>query len=262
MIDYGLEGRIAAVTGASSGIGRATAKMFAEQGCKVALIGRNKNALATVKEEILGLGGEGEAFVCDVGIDEDVQTMAEQVLARFGRVDILANVAGVEMDFSKAPGLGSLGMGPDPFDIPRDEWDRVMSTNVRGHFNTMKHFTPGMRARKFGRVVNVTSVTAFNVGVGSAVYVGSKAAANTMVYLFAKKLGPDGITVNAVAPGFIDTPMHDQTPEEAKRIIPEMTPLKRAGQPEDVARVILFFSQENLFVTGQVLIVDGGTYCR
>lgn len=262
MIDYGLAGRVAVVTGACSGIGRATAKMLAEQGSKVALVARSLDALEIVAEEIVAAGGEGEAFVCDVGDDEAVEHTAKEVLSRYGQADVLANVAGVEMDFSKAPGLGALGMGPDPFDIPREEWDRVMNTNVRGHFNTMKHFTPSMRERKFGRIVNVTSVTAFTVAVGSAVYVGSKAAANTMVYLYASKLGPHGITVNSVAPGFVDTPMHKDSPEEQRTMIPQFTPLRRLGQPEDVARAILFFAQEHLFVTGQVLVVDGGSFCR
>jgi 3-oxoacyl-[acyl-carrier protein] reductase len=262
MIDYGLKDRVAVVTGSGSGIGRATAKMLSGQGCKVVLVGRNLAALSAVRDEIRALGGEAEPFACDVGVDAAAEQMAGEVLSKYGRVDVLANVAGVEVNFSKAPGLGQLALGPDPFDIPKEEWDRVMNTNARGHFNTMKYFTPSMKEKQYGRIVNVTSVTAFNVAVGSAVYVGSKAAANTMVYLYANRLGPYGITVNAVAPGFVDTPMHKDTPEEAKTRVSGFTPLRRAAQPEDMARAILFFTQENLFVTGQVLIADGGCYCR
>ncbi|NLE12004.1 MAG: SDR family oxidoreductase [Actinobacteria bacterium] len=262
MIDYGLQGRVAVVTGAGSGIGRATAKMLADQGSKVALVARTASALQEVKDEIAAAGGEAAAFVCDVGDDGAAKQMAEAVLAEYGQVDVLANVAGVEVDFSKAPLLGQLAQGPDPFDIPKEEWDRVLNTNMRGHFNTMKYFTPSMRENHYGRIVNVTSVTAFTVAVGSAVYVGSKAAANTMVYLYARRLGPDGITVNCVAPGFVDTPMHKDSPPEQRTMIPQFTPLRRAGEPDDIARAILFFAQRDLFVTGQVLVVDGGTFPR
>ena len=262
MIDYGLEGRVAVVTGSGSGIGRATAKMLAEQGCKVALVGRTLPPLTAVRDEIAAAGGEAEPFACDVGDDGAAKRMGDAVLATYCQVDVLANVAGVEVDFSKAPLLGQLAQGPDPFDIPKEEWDRVLNTNTRGHFNTMKYFTPSMRERKYGRIVNVTSVTAFTVAVGSAAYVGSKAASNTMAYLYARRLGPDGITVNVVAPGFVDTPMHKDSPPEQRTMIPQFTPLRRAGEPEDIARAILFFAQRDLFVTGQVLVVDGGTFPR
>jgi 3-oxoacyl-[acyl-carrier protein] reductase len=261
MVDYGLLGKTAAVTGAGSGIGESAAKMLAEQGCRVALIGRRYDALISVKNSILAAGGEAEAFPCDVGNEPLVRKMAAAVLKRFGTVDILANVAGVEVDFGKTDGMEPKGFG-DPFSIPPDEWNKVMNTNVRGHFNTMKYFSAGMRQNRFGRIVNVTSATAFNVPVGSAAYVGSKAAANTMTYLFAKKLGPDGITVNAVAPGYVETPMQDGTAEESKERIAQSTPLRRICQPDDVARVILFFAQKDLFVSGQVLIADGGAFPR
>ena len=261
MVDYGLDGKIAVVTGAGSGMGESTAQMLAEQGCYVFLLGRRYANISQVRDKILADGGKAEAFSCDVGDEEAVKTTADEILKLAGRVDILANVAGVEVDFEKTGGMEYYGFG-DPFAIPKDIWDHVLDTNLRGHFNTMKYLTPSMQKNRFGRIVNVTSSTAFNVPLGSAVYVASKAAANTQTYLYAKKLGPDGITVNAVAPGYVETPMQSQSTPESRERIAQMTPLRRVCMPEDIARVILFFSQENLFVTGQVVIVDGGNNPR
>ena len=261
MVDYGLNGKTAVVTGAGSGMGESTAYMLAEQGCHVILLGRRQANIDQVRDKILADGGKADAYSCDVGDEDEVKAIADKILSSTGSVDILANVAGVEVDFEKTGGMEHYGMG-DPFAIPKELWDRVLDTNLRGHFNTMKYFVPGMRKNHFGRIVNVTSSTAFNVPLGSSVYVASKAAANTQTYLYAKKLGPDGITVNAVAPGYVETPMQAGSTPESRERIAQMTPLRRVCMPDDIARVILFFTQENLFVSGQVVIVDGGSNPR
>ena len=261
MVDYGLNGKTAVITGAGSGMGESAAYMLAEQGCRVALIGRRYSNVCEVRDKIRAGKGEAEAYSCDVGDEEAVKALADEVLKLFGRVDILLNVAGVEVDFENTGGMENYGLG-DPFAIPKELWDKVLDTNLRGHFNTMKYFVPSMQKNRFGRIVNVTSSTAFNVPLGSAVYVASKAAANTQTYLFAKKLGPDGITVNAIAPGYVETPMQESATQEIRDRISQMTPLRRICMPDDIARVIMFFAQENLFVTGQVVVVDGGNFPR
>ena len=254
LVEYGIDGRVAVVTGAGSGIGRETSIQLAQMGAKVALVGRRIGTVSLVMDEINSLEGDAVAFECNVGSEEDVDEVVKKVLDTFGRIDILINNAGIEADHEEGQ------MGVDLLmTTPLEQYHKVIDTNLIGHYNFMKACIPHMAEQKYGRIVNVSSVTAFSGGVGTAAYVASKAGSIVQTKAFARAFGPDNILINSVAPGMVDTPMHTLTPRENFAFVADRTPLKRIAQPIDIARVILFLAQENLFMTGETLVPDGGS---
>ncbi len=254
-LDYGLSGKAAIVTGAGTGIGAASAVELSKGGAKVALFGRRTGPLEKVREECLKYTPDVLALSVDVSDEAAVKQGVGTVIKQFGKADILVNNAGIESRLQ--PGQSFF---EDLFDaLGPDDYLKFFKIHALGHYLMNLAVIPSMRENKFGRVVNVTSVTGVNGAYSTPGYTASKAAAICQTKAFAKRYGRYNITFNAIAPGMVDTPMKiDATPEEYQAVA-GMTPLGRVAQPIDVARVVLFFAQENLFVSGQNLIVDGGS---
>lgn len=253
--DYGLQGRVAIVTGAGSGIGRACAEELSKGGARVALFGRRKALLEEARAECLKYTSNVMALSVDVSKENSVAAGVMEVANTWGRIDILINNAGIETRLK--PGQTFFG---DLFGaLPPDEYLDFFRIHALGHYLMNLAVIPTMQKNRFGRIVNVTSVTGVTGMYSTPGYTASKAAAICQTKAFAKKYGPDNITVNSIAPGMVDTPMKiDATPEEYKAVA-DMTPLGYVAQPIDIARAVLFFAQEKLYVTGQNLIVDGGS---
>ena len=242
-----LQGKCALVTGGSRGIGRAVCLELARQGARVAVnyAGNAAAAEETVKA-CQDLGAEAFAIQADVADAAACDAMVKEVLARFGRVDILVNNAGVTRD-----GL--------MLTMKESDWDTVLDTNLKGAFQCMKAVYRPMMKQKYGRVVNLSSIVGVRGNAGQANYAASKAGLIGLTKSLAKELAARKVTVNAVAPGFIDTEMTAVLPEQAKEAMLKTIPMARLGQPEDVARAVAFFaSDEAAYITGQVLCVDGG----
>ena len=253
-LDYGLQGRIAIVTGAGTGIGKSCAEELAKGGARVALFGRRLDKLEEVREECLKYTDDAVALSVDVGEESQVKAGVGKVLERFGKVDILVNNAGFENRLKPGESFWE-----NYFDkLKPDEYLSFFRTHALGHYMMCLAVIPSMQKNHYGRIVNVTSITGINGAFEAPAYSGSKAAAICQTKAFAKKYGKDNIIVNAIAPGMVDTPMKiDCTPKEYE-MVAKATTLGRVGLPIDMARVVLFFAQENLFVTGQVLVVAGG----
>ena len=244
-----LSGKIALVTGASRGLGRAIALRLAQEGAAVAVNYRERAAEAeAVAEEIRSKGGKAIALQAHVADTGQVRSMVERVSRELGPVDILINNAGVLR-------RGDLG------DFEWSGMEGMRATNVDGLVNATRAVVDGMKQRKFGRIVNLTSVAAFGTAMsGTTFYAATKAAVSVMTRRFAMDLGPHGVTVNAVAPGFILTDMAraGRGAEEIAKVA-EKAMVKRVGQPEDIAHAVAFLcALESSFITGQILTVDGG----
>ncbi len=241
--------RVAVVTGGSRGIGRAIALRLAQDGAKVIITYvRDKEAADEVIETIKSNGGEAFAYQFDVSDYEATQTAFANILDKFGKVDYLINNAGITRD--------ALLMR-----MKEEDWDKVVTVNLKGAFNCIKAVVRPMLKQKFGRIVNITSVVAFMGNVGQANYVASKAGLVGLTKALAKELAPKGVTVNAVAPGFIETDMTAGLPEKIKEYMLSLIPLGRFGQPEEVAEVVAFLvSDKAAYITGQVIHVNGGMY--
>ena len=239
--------RCALVTGGSRGIGRAVCLELARVGFAVAVnYAGNQQAAQETAEACRALGVKAEIFAADVSRPEECARLFEEVLAAFGRVDVLVNNAGVTRD--------SLILC-----LSEEDFDKVLDTNLKGAFFCCKAAARPMMKQRFGRIINLTSVVGLRGNPGQTNYSASKAGLIGLTKSLAKELASRGITANAVAPGFIDTDMTRAMPEAAKAAMNGTIPLGRPGQPEEVARAVAFFaSEESGYITGQVLCVDGG----
>jgi len=244
-----LQGKIALVTGASRGIGRAIALSLAEAGADVAVnYAAGEQAALETAEAVRALGRQAMTIKADVGNAEQVESMVKQVLEQFGRLDILVNNAGITRD--------NLLMR-----MKEEEFDQVINTNLKGVFNCMKAATRPMMKQRFGRIINISSVVGAVGNPGQTNYVAAKAGVIGMTKSAAKELASRGITVNCVAPGFITTEMTDQLSEEVREQLLKAIPLGRFGAPEDIARIVrVLASDDAAYMTGQTLHVDGGMY--
>ena len=242
-----LTGKVALVTGASRGIGQATAIDLAKAGADIVInfIGNEAVAQETV-EAIEALGRKAIKIKADVGNAEDVQAMVDEAVAAFGHIDILVNNAGITRD-------GLLIRMKD------SDWDDVLNINLKGVYLVTKAVAKLMVKQRAGRIINMTSVSGVTGNVGQANYAAAKAGVIGFTKTCAKELAARGITVNAVAPGFIETAMTDVLPEKIKEGIAATVPFGRMGQPEEIASVVTFLASDFAsYITGQVLNVDGG----
>jgi len=243
-----LKDKVSLATGASQGIGRDTALALAEAGARVAVAARNEEKLAALVKDILAAGGEAFAVKMDVADVEQVKAGFKAVVEKFGRLDILVNNAAITRD-----GL-ALRMKPD-------DWDAVIRTNLTGaHFCIQQALGTMMRSRA-GRIINIASIVAQMGNAGQANYVSAKAGLIGLTKAIAMEIASRNITVNAVAPGFIETPMTDVLSDKVKEDLKTRIPLGRMGCPRDVAAAIVFLaSDEAGYITGHVLDVNGGMY--
>ncbi|MFZ0638482.1 MAG: 3-oxoacyl-[acyl-carrier-protein] reductase [Candidatus Acidiferrales bacterium] len=243
---FSLAGKAAMVTGASQGIGRATAIALAGAGARVAVAARNEEKLAEVARQIESAGGEALAVKMDVADPEQIKAGFQQTLAKFGRLDILVNNAAITRD-----GLA--------LRMKLDDWETVLRTNLTAaHLCTQQALSTMMKQR-WGRIINVTSVVAETGNAGQANYVAAKAGLIGLTRAIATEMASRNITVNAVAPGFIATPMTDPLPEKVKEELKARIPLGRLGADADVAAAIVFLASEEAgYITGHVLDVNGG----
>ena len=241
-----LKGRVALVTGASQGIGRACALALAEAGATVAAAARNRDNLAAVVEEIARAGGAAQSFPMDVASDEQIKSASKAVLDAFGRVDILVNNAGITRDQLLLR-------------MKRADWEAVLATNLTAAYLLMQQVVGGMLRQRWGRVINITSVVGQMGQVGQANYAASKAGLIGLTMAMARELGSRNVTVNAVAPGFIETAMVAALPAEHKENLLKLVPLGRLGTDREVATAVRFLASEDAsYITGHVLNVNGG----
>ncbi|WP_243387009.1 3-oxoacyl-[acyl-carrier-protein] reductase [Bacillus kexueae] len=242
-----LAGKVALVTGASRGIGRAIALDLARNGAHVVVnYAGNVEKANEVVNEIKELGQESFAIKADVSNQEEVTNMIKEVLNRFNQLDILVNNAGVTKD--------NLIMR-----MKESEWDDVININLKGVFNCTKAVTRQMMKQRQGRIINVASIVGVSGNAGQANYVAAKAGVIGLTKTTAKELASRNITVNAIAPGFITTDMTDKLEENVKEEMLRQIPLARFGEPEDIAHVVTFLASEKSgYMTGQTLHIDGG----
>ncbi len=241
------ENEVAIVTGAGRGIGHAIALRLAQEGARVASVSRSEeNAKKTADEINAARADSSKAYAVDVADHTAVQKIGAQILEDFGRVDVLVNNAGVTRD-----GL-SMRMSVE-------DWDVVLDTNLKGAFNFSQAVMRSMIKQRSGRIINISSVSGLTGNAGQANYAASKAGLIGLTKTLARELASRGITVNAVAPGFIVTDMTSGLSEEVKKAIMAKIPLAKLGQPDDIAAAVAFLaSPEANYITGQVLTVDGG----
>jgi len=242
------EGRVALVTGASRGIGEAVARRLAAEGARVLAAARSVADLERVVSEIAGAGGQAESRALDVSDANSIEIVVKGALEQHGQIDVLVNNAGIAED--------NLLLR-----MSREAWDRVLATNLTGVFVLTQAVVKGMVRRRYGRIVNVTSVVGLMGNAGQANYAAAKAGLVGFTKSVARELGSRNITCNAVAPGFISTAMTDQMTEAARASLSGQIPAQRLGTPEDVAAAVAYLaSEEAAYVTGTVLNVSGGLY--
>jgi 3-oxoacyl-[acyl-carrier protein] reductase len=243
-----LQGRIALVTGASQGIGRACALELARAGATVALAARNEAKLAEVAAEIEAAGGQAAAFALDVASEESIKTGAKAVLDRFGKVEILINNAGITRD--------GLMMA-----MKRPDWDDVLTTNLTGAFLLTQALLRPLLKNRWGRIINISSVVGRTGQAGQVNYAASKAGLIGLTRSLAREVASRGITVNAVAPGYIETPMTEVLNEQQRTAMMAQIPLGRAGTDLEIAQAVRFLASEAAgYITGHVLDVNGGMF--
>jgi len=242
-----LKDQVALVTGGSRGIGRAIVKAFAAEGAKVAFVYRgSKEAADKLSEEVSCAGGAIRAFQVDVTNGEEAQKCVDQVVQDWGRVDCLVNNAGIIRD--------DLFVRMEP-----EAWHSVMQTNLGGLYNFCRGVAFLMMKQRSGRIINISSLSADRPNPGQTNYAASKGAINSFTKALAVELASRNVTVNAISPGFIETDMSEAVRNKAGDIIKKMIPMRRLGQPDDIARLAVFLaSSESAYLTGQIITVDGG----
>lgn len=241
-----LKDKVAIITGGGRGIGKTTCLRFAEEGAKVVVVATNKEDIQNVVDEVKAAGGEALGMAVDVTNREQVDQMVQDTVEKFGRVDILINNAGITADARMEK-------------MTEEQWDRVIDVNLKGVFNCGQAAAKVMIEQKSGVIINASSLVGIYGNFGQTNYAATKWGVIGMAKSWAKELGPKGIRVNAVAPGFIMTPMTEKMPEKVLDMMKEKSPLKTLGYPEDIANAYLYLaSDEARFVTGTVLSVDGG----
>lgn len=242
-----LEGKVAVVTGASRGIGRSIALKLADEGAKVVVNysgsqAKAEEVVATIQEN----GGEAVAVQASVSKTEEVSALMDVAVKTFGSLDILVNNAGITRD--------NLLMR-----MKEDEWDDVLDTNLKGVFLCTKAVTRQMMKQRAGRIINISSIVGVAGNAGQANYVAAKAGVIGLTKTTAKELASRNILVNAIAPGFIETEMTEQLPEDIKQGMLTQIPLAKLGQPEDIAKAVAFLASDDAnYMTGQTLHIDGG----
>jgi len=245
---FSLKDKVAIVTGASQGIGRDTAMALSEAGAKVAVAARNEEKLAALVQDISAKGGEAFAVKMDVADAEQIKAGFKAILEKFGKIDILVNNAAITRD--------GLAMRMKP-----DDWEAVLRTNLTGAHLCIQQALPGMMKARAGRIINISSVVARMGNAGQANYVAAKAGLIGLTKAIAIEIASRNITVNAVAPGFVESPMTDFLPDKVKEELKVRIPLGRMGSGRDIAAAIVFLaSDEAAYITGQVLDVNGGMY--
>ncbi len=238
--------KVALVSGAGRGIGREIALELAKAGCTVICVSRNESSCGSVAEEIRACGGKAESFAFDVSDSGQVKEKCAEILKKYGAVDILVNNAGITRD--------NLLMR-----MSDEEWNAVISTNLSSCFYLSRNLVRAMMGKRWGRIINISSVSGIAGNAGQANYSAAKAGIIGFTKTLARELAARNITANAVAPGFIETDMTAKLPENIMEAAKAAIPLKRFGKPDDIARVCAFLaSEEASYITGQVISVNGG----
>jgi 3-oxoacyl-[acyl-carrier protein] reductase len=241
-----LNGRVALVTGASQGIGRACALSLAQAGAMVAVASRNQDKLNELVKEIEACSAKAAAFAMDVSDEEQIKSATKATLAQFGKIDILVNNAGITRD--------QLVMR-----LKRSDWDAVINTNLTSAYICIQQVIGSMLKQRWGRIINITSIFGQTGQAGQANYASSKAGLIGLTMAIAREVASRNITCNAVAPGFIETAMTSTLGDDFKQNAVKMIPLGRVGTPEDVAQAVRFLASDDAsYITGHVLNVNGG----
>ena len=239
---------MALVTGAAQGIGRGIALLLARNGADIVVSDINLEKAEETAKEIRAIGPKATAVKVDVSNLSDVERMVEAIIEKLAKIDILVNNAGITRD--------KLILR-----MTEEDWDAVLGVNLKGTFNCTKTVIRHMAKQRSGKIVNIASVVGEMGNAGQANYSASKAGVIGLTKTIAREYAQRGITVNAIAPGYIETPMTDALPEKAKEELKKLIPMERLGKPEDVAEAVLFLvCEESTYITGQVLNVNGGIY--
>jgi 3-oxoacyl-[acyl-carrier protein] reductase len=243
-----LTGKVAIVTGAAQGIGRSIAMLLARNGADIVVSDINLEKAEETAKEIESIGSKAMAVKVNVANLKDVEQMVEAILEKFGKIDILVNNAGIARD--------KLILR-----MTEEDWDAVLDVNLKGTFNCTKVVVRHMAKQRSGKIVSIASVVGEMGNAGQANYSASKAGVIGLTKTIAREFAQRGINVNAVAPGYIETPMTEILPEKVKEELKSLIPMERLGKPEDVAEAVLFLVfEESNYITGQVLNVNGGIY--
>ena len=243
-----LKGRVALITGAAQGIGKSIALLLAQNGADIVVSDINLERAEETAKEIESIGSQAMAIKVDVANLKNVEQMVEAILEKFGKIDILVNNAGITRD--------KLILR-----MTEEDWDAVLNVNLKGTFNCTKVVVRHMAKQRSGKIVSIASVVGEMGNAGQANYSASKAGVIGLTKTIAREFAQRRINVNAIAPGYIETPMTEILPEKVKEELKSLIPMERLGKPEDVAEAVLFLvSEESNYITGQVLNVNGGIY--